>query len=320
MINHFPDPVDDDRMQSPDDLDEFVEKFCFGVTGSAFSEHEAALRALETPVQSPEFHAYEEPDGLDRLVIQRQTASYDTEELPAFKLLATFEAEVIAGTYRRTPAKEVQSLASGSRQAPAIPSLPSSPLRNRSRMVPKCFEPIRAEEIPPPAAAPNVYRGYSGKPIVRGHYGISGATPSSARHWGMSPRQTDCLMRPAPISDSEVIDRRIQNLKHVPVDHSSAPRIQTGPGGQWELRPPNNRPAPAHQLRMEHSALRGTPLEKRDRGPGFMARWLGSETERIGREVRQPVSHLGAFLHQGGAAHSSFMGAPLVRDGFEIAS
>merc|ERR1711904_679321 len=124
-------------------------------------------------------------------------------------------------------------------------------------------------------------------------------------------------MRPGPIAESEVICRRD---KHVPIDYSSAPRMQTGPADQWELQPPKTGPLRVHELRMEHSALRGVPLEKRERGPSFMARWLGSETERIGREVRRPVSHLGAFLHQGGAAHPSFLGAPLVHDGFEIAS
>jgi hypothetical protein len=292
---------------TPDLFDDFVEKFCTGVTGSAFSEHEAALRASDTP----------EKDGLDIFVRQHQAASQMTEDLPAFKLLATLEAQVLAGTYSRMSAKDPQPSVSASYPASLVASLPSSPLRNRSRVVPKCFEPIRGEEIPPPAAAPNMYRGYSGKPIVRGHYGISSRTPSSSCHPRLSSRRTDCLMRPGQIAEADVMSRR---GKHVPIDHSSTPRMQTGPGGQWELQPPKQGTVRPHEQRMEHSALRGTPLEKRDRGPGFMARWLGSETERIGREVRQPVSHLGAFVHQGGAAHPSFLGAPLVHDGFEIAN
>lgn len=295
------------------EIDEMATQLAFTVTGSAFSDHEATLLAASP---SPDLEQdVANKDGLDIFLSQHQAASHDMEDLPAFKLLATMEAEVRAGTYRRSCQKDSHSQALVSHGAVALSSMPSSPLRDRGRSVPKCFEPKRGEEVPPPAAAPNVYRGYSGKPIIRGHYGICSGTRASAHHPCLSSRRTHALFCPGPVVDSEVVSRR---SKHVPMEYGASPRILQN-GAQWELQPPKTGPVRPHELRMEHSALRGVPIEKRERGPGFMARWLGSETERIGREVRRPVGQLGAFVHQGGAAHSDFLGAPLVRDGFVIA-
>lgn len=316
-----------EEVEIDDELEELATQFTLSVTGSAFAAQEDSFSpdpvsiANSTPLPDDRQKDAADKDGLDVFPSQHQAASSATEELPIFKMLATMEAEVCAGTYRSRPAKESQSLVSGPRKAATdILSLPTSARRDHARVVPKCYEPTHGQEMPPPAAAPNVYRSYGGKPIVRGHYGISSnmfsGTPLSARHPSLSSRRTDCLMRPGPIAESEVICRRD---KHVPFDYSSIPRMQSGPGGQWELQSPKTGPVRVHEMRMEHSALRGVPLEKRDRGAGFMARWLGSETERISKEVRKPVHHLGAFIHQGGAAHPDFLGAPLVRDGFEIA-
>lgn len=251
--------------------------------------------------------------GMDSLNTTDPPSS-EWEELPAFRQLAEMEASAQSGSMFST--KPVSS-ARVPKNGPDLKDIDvSSPLSRRSgkqsNPAPKCYAPIPPHiEKAPPVAAPNWYRGYATPPLVRKHYGISNGLPDKQR-LVLCSRRTGTLLFPSAVKDEDVIGRRAA-LPPL-LEESMSPRFLTISGGHWELQPACTGPSSAHELRMEHSALRGTKLEKRDRSSGFSARWIGSEGERLGAEVRRPMGQLGTFFFQGGASHSDFLGPPLLHD------